>query len=78
MPAELMLTYIKHHYVFIYQHFNMKIHVSDSVFNFQLVLFLHFFPWDVIIGSLLVKLLSPSLTGPAHISLPYDSVGAVN
>lgn len=56
----------------------MKRHVSIIVFNFQLVLFLPFFPWDDIIGSLLVTLLSLSLTGPTWISSPHDSIGAVN
>lgn len=64
--------------VHIYQHFNMKRHVSIIVFHFQLVLFLHSFPWDDIIGSLLDTLLSLSLTGPTCILPPYDSIGAVN
>lgn len=62
----------------IYQHFNMKRHVSIIVFHFQLVLFLPLFPWDDIIGSLLVRLLSLSLTGPTCIFSPCDSIGAVN
>lgn len=64
--------------VHIYQHFSMKRRVSIIVFHFQLVLFLPFFPWDDIIGSLLVILLSLSLTGPTCIFSPYDSIGAVN
>lgn len=64
--------------VHIYQHFNMKRHVSIIAFHFQLGLFLPFFPWDDIVGSLLVTLLSLSLTGPTYIFCLYDSIGAVN
>lgn len=50
----------------------MKRRVSIIVFNFQLVLFLLFFSWDDIIGSLLVSLLSLSLTVPTSILSPYQ------